>query len=375
MSLINKLKNNAKKALVIGSLAVLPFVSSCSIEDIISQYETNTKQGEILVKPRPPQENAYEVVNEFNTLEDAQGFINDHIAYAYQDLENKNYEHVLEERKPLPANKAEIQSFETTFNRGGGVCRDGGIAINAMLQDNKDKYKCYVVHIDLRDNQDHMVCIVKDLSTNLYGSGGINKEDFNKPVYENLEDIIEKIGDIYDTPDINNRYYKLYDFEKIDLIRGTNDGLVLDEPFKVLEKRYRDENGKIVSYELKGELNKTLTGYLNNYEGYSYDKINHKKYAYDFSLEYFENGEILNEYNKDGTLSSMSFYNKTNNKLEKSEYLDPNDPFRKIIYEDSDYDGYFDILEDNNGSSQISTQYNKEDYPPYLKSDLEKIIE
>ena len=81
-----------------------------------------------------------EVVSTVKTVKEATlGFIGEQINYAYEDTDQGiilpfSDSPMPSNRLPPALNGAEIQSFRLTFERGRGVCRDGAIAVAAMLR-------------------------------------------------------------------------------------------------------------------------------------------------------------------------------------------------------------------------------------------------
>ena len=187
-----------------------------------------------------------EVVSTIDTPREAQNFMNYEIDYAYGDLSGR----------PEPLNRAQCQSFRKTFERKKGICRDGSIAVAAMLQD--DGFPSYTLSAEFDINtgkwSGHSVFVYQD-KNGKWGSAGINSSDFRHPLYDSLEDIARDIAGDYDEI---YRGFRLYDLSLLDLVEGTNPGFVRNNPFCIkIERDYSTLTGSVskkgdkyeVSYE------------------------------------------------------------------------------------------------------------------------------
>jgi hypothetical protein len=191
-----------------------------------------------------------EVVTEVNVPRKGQDFIDHNVDYAYEDLRGG---------RPTALNGAEIQSFRTTFNRRRGVCRDGAIAIAAMLQD--DGFPALIFDVDW-DTSGHSVFVWQDSGGN-WGSAGINSTDYRHSDFPTLEKLAREIG--RDAGE-DWRSYSLYDLSHLDLVEGTNQGLVFKSPFRIKGRGRGDFDATVTdtgsSYEVRWQ--RTITNEATN---------------------------------------------------------------------------------------------------------------
>lgn len=241
-----------------------------------------------------------EVVEIVDEPIEAQDFIYHNIPYAYQDA----YEYAETEtlfgsvemstspRKERALNGAERQSFRTTFDRGIGVCRDGAIAVAAMLQD--DGYPAKVLDVSWTGGNWSAHSVYVWQNNGKWGSAGINMSDYRDPTFNSIEELAREIAQQYDGSYLD---HTLYDFSCVDLIEGTNEGMVRVEPFIEI----RISHGNTV---LTGSAEKTTTGYESEHFriGAQLTETRHLAYtqdAYDdhrvISQEYFW-GNVLSEW-------------------------------------------------------------------------------
>lgn len=208
-----------------------------------------------------------EVVSMVDSVSEAQEFINDEIDYADCDV-NGSYQ------RPQALNGAEVQGFRRTFDRKLGVCRDGSVAIAAMLQDNG--YPALVLDVNWTggDYDSHSVFVYQDEQGN-WGSAGINASDRRHSVYGSLESLARDVAGQYGG---NYKGFKLYNLSLVNLIEGTNEGLVAKTPFL---KEEVTESGTI-NYTIL----KTPTGFEHNWSTATPEKtsITCNKYTEDLYL-------------------------------------------------------------------------------------------
>ncbi|MBW2980717.1 hypothetical protein KY360_04855 [Candidatus Woesearchaeota archaeon] len=150
----------------------------------------------------------YEVVNAVSTPRQAQEFMNYTIDYAHGDVGRT---------RPSAVNGAEVQSFRSTFGRGRGVCRDGAVAVAAMLQDNG--YPSLILDFSYIDSAGGHSVFVYQGENGLWGSAGINASDYKEPVYPTLEGLAWAVA--INRGDSLQRA-KLHDLSLLDLVEGTN---------------------------------------------------------------------------------------------------------------------------------------------------------
>lgn len=162
--------------------------------------------------------NLEQVVSSVKSPKEAQDFIDMNLEYAYEDLGVQRY---------TALNGAEVQSFRKTFDRKKGVCRDGAVAVAAMLQD--DGFSARVLDVMWTGGKydGHSVFVYQD-GEGRWGSAGINASDFRHTDFSRLEDLARDVAHQF------NGVYKgfyLHDLSLVDLIEGTNEGLVAKTPF------------------------------------------------------------------------------------------------------------------------------------------------
>jgi len=164
-----------------------------------------------------------EVVDMISTPEEAQDYINYEIDYASEDVGGR----------ATPLNGASCQSFRKTFNRKRGVCRDGSIAVAAMLKD--DGYLPYTLSVNWKNSDNsldaHSIFVYQ--KNGKWGSAGISARDFSDPVYDSIEGLAKRVvkqrnGTLFG--------YLLKDVSLLDLIEGTNEGFVRTFPFTIKGK-------------------------------------------------------------------------------------------------------------------------------------------
>lgn len=154
-----------------------------------------------------------EAVEGISTPSDAQQFILDNISYAHEDTDGGKTD-----RLPRALNGANTQSFRETFERGRGVCRDGAVAIASLLQD--DNYPSLYLSVTSSDFNHGIFVYQED---GKWGSAGINSSDFRKPKFDTLEELVGAVEQQFDS---DSTMFTLYDLSLIDLLEGSNDGLV-----------------------------------------------------------------------------------------------------------------------------------------------------
>ncbi len=157
-----------------------------------------------------------EIVSMVDSVSEAQQFINDEIDYAHCDVDG-GYQ------RPVALNGAEVQGFRRTFERKMGVCRDGSVAVAAMLQDNGFPALILDVHYDA---DGYSVFVYQDEQGN-WGSAGINASDRRHSVFGSLESLARDVA-----KGRNYKGFTLYDLSLVNLVEGTNGGLVMKEAFK-----------------------------------------------------------------------------------------------------------------------------------------------
>ncbi len=215
-----------------------------------------------------------ELIAEIDTPKKAQDWINFNIEYADEDINDSLISS--NPRLDNTINGANIQSLNTTFERGRGICRDGAIAIAALLEDNG--YPSYFLSIDfVNDEIGHAVFAYQDVN-GLWGSAGINKSDFVKPNFRELEDLAKHISNEFGPYE----KHKLYDFSSINekLVTGTNNGLIIKEPFLRSEIR----NGQLYK---QGKIEKTEKSYLFQLTNIKHQTRITKEYDPEFFADYF----------------------------------------------------------------------------------------
>jgi len=174
-----------------------------------------------------------EVVSTVKTVKEATlGFIGEQINYAYEDTDQGiilpfSDSPMPSNRLPPALNGAEIQSFRLTFERGRGVCRDGAIAVAAMLQD--DNFPSFYLSLGYcSDKPGHAVFPFQN-DKKMWGSGGINASDYKEPTHT-LEELAREIVSDHEEELCE---LSLYDLSGINLVEGTNNGRVLIGPFLI----------------------------------------------------------------------------------------------------------------------------------------------
>lgn len=154
-----------------------------------------------------------EVVDLVKTPREAQRFINRHIDYAHEDMEGDD------SNRNRPRNpNMDLQSFRTTFERGRGVCRDGAVAVAAMVQD--DGYESY--YLDL-PGINHAVYAFRTETG--WGSAGINESDYFPPTKDSVEDLARAITSRFGK-DEDYEGFTLYELAYMDLVDGVDNGML-----------------------------------------------------------------------------------------------------------------------------------------------------
>jgi hypothetical protein len=369
------LKNILKTGLLVFSTALVTLVppananlssdriNKTKFEDLIEINIPYKENSEISIKSEKDLEKltlAYDIVKKINSPMKSQEGINNCISYSYQDLNKDHktkYPITLRERKNPEKNSAIIQSFSETLDRKGGKCLDGGVAFIATLQDNKETYETKLVAIVLNeieiDNhiKSHAIGIFKDKKTGLYGSGGINKSDYRFAKYKDLEKLIDSVANEIEDKKIYNHDYFIYDFSSIDLVVGTNNSLIVLEPFEILRK----ERGKYFHSSLK----KQKEGFIHFYENSSRD-IEATKYTKNFDKIFTVSTNHFTTYYRNEESYITSMFNKKDNSLIISIDKGKN----KGLYIDKNLDGILDIYKNESRELKINIPYNNSNFPP-----------
>lgn len=188
--------------------------------------------------------NLEQVVSAVSSPREAQDFINMNIDYADEDLGVQRY---------TALNGAEVQSFRKTFDRKRGVCRDGAVAVAAMLQDNGYSARVLDVMWTGGNYDGHSVFVYQD-GDGRWGSAGINRSDYRSTDFARLEDLARDVahqyGGVY-------KGFSLHDLSLVNLVEGTNEGLVAKAPF--VKERVTD------SERINYTILKIPTGFAHNW--------------------------------------------------------------------------------------------------------------
>ncbi len=226
-NLIQRARNAVVGTVAATALAASIFFAGCSSRD--NPYKNM---------------NLEQVVSSVKSPGEAQDFIDMNLDYAYEDLNIQRY---------TALNGAEVQSFRKTFDRKRGVCRDGSVAVAAMLQD--DGYPARVLDVMWTGGNygGHSVFVYQD-AEGRWGSAGINASDRRDAVFCSLESLARDVAHDYDG---DYKGFSLYDLSLVNLVEGTNEGLVAKTPFVKEEV----SDSEMIYYTIL----KTLTGFAHNW--------------------------------------------------------------------------------------------------------------
>jgi len=156
-----------------------------------------------------------QIIAAVSTPEEAQAFCRGAITYANEDIGNRY----------KTRNGARDQSLAKTFARGRGICGDASIAAAALLQD--DGYQAKILDV-FWQGDGHSVFVYEVNSK--FGTVGINDFDYQPPIYDSLDALATKVArDFGQTA----KDYFVYDLTPLELVQGTNEGLVCKVPFVI----------------------------------------------------------------------------------------------------------------------------------------------
>ncbi len=222
-NLIQRVSNAVSGTVAATALAASIFFAGCSSRD--NPYEGMSLE---------------QVVSTVNRPKEAQEYIDLNLSYAYGDLDIQ---------RQTALNGAEVQGFRRTYDRKQGVCRDGSVAVAAMLKD--DGFPALILDASWTGGRwtGHSVFVFQD-SEGKWGSAGINDTDYRHTEFITIDDLARDVARQYQG---DYKGFTLYNLSSIDLIEGTNEGLVLKTPF--IKKQVMSGN------EITGTTNRISTGY------------------------------------------------------------------------------------------------------------------
>jgi len=254
MSIINYLREKSNNTIKLAKSKIVKIVSVGTLIIALA--------GCVFDDDNPSLE---EIVEMVSTPAEAQQFMNASIGYAYSDVENPD-------QRNIGLNGANCQSFCTTFNRGEGICRDGAIAVAAMLQD--DGYPSLILDICYGNNEAHSIFAYQS-KDGKWGSAGLNSSDFEPPTYESIEELARATARKFGK---RMSGYKLFDLSFLDLIEGTNDGLVRKDPFLIEDSCNDIGSVEIVETDNGYEVSKTNSEAISR-STYTFDVFDNSIYT------------------------------------------------------------------------------------------------